>query len=744
MNTSHVADVTLRFPVPQTATGAARSGPSHPDTVGPRTHGGGTEASVGGAHDATALGYVPPLDGVRAFAVLAVMVFHGGVGSLTGGFLGVDTFFVLSGFLITTLLVREWSDKHTIKLAAFWARRARRLLPALLLVLLFVAAFAYFIVPTSTYPGLRADSLFALFYTANWHFIAAGANYFNATGPVSPLTHTWSLAVEEQFYLVWPLVVIGVMALARRQTVKGLRLLLLVSVGGALLSAIEMAALWNGTNQTRLYYGTDTHAQCLLVGASLAVLLTLAAHARQRRGTAPLHVDVGGDPAWSATSPMHRRALTVIGVVGISITALLWTHVNGHQWWLYHGGFLVAALATACVLLSAVCAQRGLVARILSIRPLRFLGRISYGLYLWHFPLFVWLDHARTGLSGWWLFALRFLVTLAVATASYRWVERPIRQGSLLRGWRTLVVAPTTVAAVAGILVLATPALSASEQLASGAPTSQPATQSALASSPGAPVLLVGDSMAETLGNGVGGAVGRHFKLNVINAGDPNCSLAIGTFEVENFPPNPSAPACDPSSGQPLWPARWESLVRQYQPKVSVFVARLDVVNRLYQGQWTHIGEPAYDHYLIGQIQLAVRILSSQGGKVVFLTSPYYDTGEQPSGAPWPEDNPARVDRYNAMLEKVAAQHPGTVYVIDLNKIADPNGHFQPYIGGTEVRYTDGIHWTYQGDCWLAPRILPPIATVAQTGALPPPQTVATMQRQAEASFPTSLCHAPN
>src|ERR1700678_1788855 len=158
---------------------------------------------------------LPGLDGVRAFAVVAVMMYHGGLSVTTGGFMGVDTFFVLSGFLITSLLVAEWRDSRTIRLAAFWGRRARRLLPALLLMLLFVAFFASVIVPEGTYGALRLDALSTLLYVSNWHFILVGSNYFNETASASPLIHTWSLAVEEQFYLIWPLVVLGILRLTK-------------------------------------------------------------------------------------------------------------------------------------------------------------------------------------------------------------------------------------------------------------------------------------------------------------------------------------------------------------------------------------------------------------------------------------------------------------------------------------------------------------------------------------------------
>src|SRR5579875_1784183 len=185
--------------------------------------------------------YVPPLDGLRALAVLGVMAYHGGLAFVPGGFFGVDVFFVLSGFLITSLLVSEWGGRGTIALRAFWARRARRLLPALLVLLVAVALDARLVAAPGTYPQLRLDALSALFYVANWHFVLAGQDYFVQTGAVSPLLHTWSLAIEEQFYMVWPLVVAGVLALGRRRRGDG-RVGLWVLFGLSVAGAVESAA----------------------------------------------------------------------------------------------------------------------------------------------------------------------------------------------------------------------------------------------------------------------------------------------------------------------------------------------------------------------------------------------------------------------------------------------------------------------------------------------------------------------
>ncbi len=687
--------------------------------LSPSGEAGGRAPQESGEGQPAGLPYVPALDGVRAFAVAGVLAYHGGISWLPGGYFGVDTFFVLSGFLITALLLSEHQRTGRIRLGDFWARRARRLLPALFLMLITVVLVARLFLPTGSYPSLRGDVFSSAFYFANWHFIAQGANYFAATGPPSPLTHTWSLAVEEQFYLVWPLLVVGVLALFKR-----IGAVFWLALVGALASAAAMALLFaQGANVNRLYYGTDTRAQSILLGAALAAALAWCG----QRGMLK-NLDV-----------RQRLTFLLLGVAGFALEAVLWTNLRGTQNFLYQGGFLIAALGTAAVLLSVVVVPRTILARYLAWWPLVWLGRISYGVYLWHFPIFLWVDTARTGLGGAELFVLRVAITLVVAAASYYLVELPIRRGSLTRGRIARLVTPAAVGTVAIVAVLGTSAVSSSSGLAIAPPgghgavaapvgngavappagQTQAATQGASggATAPVSRVLLVGDSMAQTLGNGIEGATAQHYGLTVDNMGTPNCSLAVGEFQIQDNPPQEPSPPCQQSALNPGWLTDWSHEVRQFQPQVSVFLARLDIMNRDFGGQWVHIGDPSYDAYLEGQMTTAVQVLSAGGGKVVFLTTPYYDTGEQPNGQPWPEDDPTRVNEYNAMLRHVAAQHPGVVYVLDLNKIADPDGHFQAVIDGVPVRYTDGIHWTFAGDDWLAPRILPQIALAAEGAA---------------------------
>ena len=298
----------------------------------------------------TRLAYLPALDGMRAAAVFAVMMFHGGISFMNGGFMGVDAFFVLSGFLITSLLVGEWRQTMTIKLASFWARRARRLLPALLLMLLFVAFFASVIVPEGTYGALRLDALSTLLYVSNWHFILVGSNYFNETASASPLIHTWSLAVEEQFYLIWPLVVLAVLHFT-----KSLKVLLGVCIAAGVASAVEMAVLYDPTDVNRVYLGTDTRAQCLFIGCALAVALVVVTQRHHEEGR------LAAGQLWRPATQLGHALCGVAGIVGAAGAILIWVLTDETSSFPYSGGFFLVGLCTASVILAAVgrAAQRG-------------------------------------------------------------------------------------------------------------------------------------------------------------------------------------------------------------------------------------------------------------------------------------------------------------------------------------------------------------------------------------------------
>ncbi len=625
------------------------------------------------------LGYVPGLDGVRAIAVIAVMAFHGGISRASGGFLGVDVFFVLSGFLITSLLLGEARHAGTIRLGSFWARRARRLLPALLLVLCFVGLYAWLAVPQGTYPGLRLDSLATLFYVANWHFILEGQSYFTAALAPSPLTHTWSLAIEEQFYLVWPLVVLALVKLRR-----GPASLLCVALLGTAASTIWMAVLYrHGVNPTRLYYGTDTHAMGILCGAALAAAFALLSR--------------GADPAGLRARGAASVGVQAGGLAGLLVLAYLFVEVTGKTAWLYQGGFLVAGLATAAVLTSVVTAPRGPLAVVLGWRPVRYVGRISYGLYLWHYPLFLWLNSERTGLGGHKLLAVRVVVTFAVATASFYLVERPIRHGLVLRGM-TAVVATAGAVATTVAVILATTAAAALPALSTLPP--QPPFHDPVRA------LMLGDSTMYTLVQAIR-PWSRVNDVQLENGAIKGCGVTITNAQIEHGVSVPTNYPCadDPQGHRTIYEL-WRDAVRAFRPDVvDILAGRWEVHDVYANGTLVNITQPAFRSEVVAGLIRAVRIAGSRGARVVLMTQPCADSGEQPNGQPWPEDSPARIATYNAIVRAVAARTGAAVQ--DLFAMVCPNRTFEEEIDGIRVRSPDGVHFARSGGPYLAPRVFP-------------------------------------
>ena len=388
----------------------------------------------------------PGLDGLRAVAVLAVLCFHSGFGWARGGYLGVSVFFTLSGFLITGLLADEAARAGRIALRSFWSRRFRRLLPAASLALLLVAATLPWYDAAHRAAQARGDVLAALLHVANWRFVLSGRSYADlfVSGP-SPVLHFWSLAVEEQFYVVVPAVVAGVAWWATRRgrrTTGPLTVALLVLLAGSVA-----AALLTGS-QDLGYYGTHIRAAEFLVGGLMA-LAVRAVRGREVRARA-------------------IRALP--GVVGpLALAAFAWwTHsVDQTAAWLYRGGF--AGLALVWCGLVAGALGPGPLRRLLSSAPFRWVGTLSYGIYLFHWPVFLLLSEERTGLGPASLFAVRVAAATALAGASYHLLEQPVRTRRWpLVGTRGAAVLAASMAVVSGLAVVraeqAPPAV-ANEQL---------------------------------------------------------------------------------------------------------------------------------------------------------------------------------------------------------------------------------------------------------------------------------------
>jgi peptidoglycan/LPS O-acetylase OafA/YrhL/lysophospholipase L1-like esterase len=609
--------------------------------------------------------YRPGLVGVRALAVIAVLAFNDG--RLDGGFLGVSTFFTVSGFLITSLLLTERARSGRVSLRAFYARRARRLLPAAFAGIVIAAVVAVMVGDARTAENFRADGVAALFNLANWRFLAAGHSYVDLFAAPSPLQHYWSLAVEEQFYLLLAPLLAGVFVLARGRAVR---------IGAALgaLAALSFADGWIAVRHgvDRAYYGTDTRALEFLVGALAAV--------------------------WLARRPHGQRGSRVAAAVGVvALAGMVWatTMARTDQSGLFRGGLLLFAIGSTALVVAAC--EPGPVRALCSWRPLRWIGMISYGIYVFHWPVFVWLTPGRTGESGLRLTMLRVGCTLAIAVASFFWLERPIREGRRLAGRKPWVIAPASAlvcvaaALVVGVgagvgppavnfapvnaeaAVIAPPSTRAvpstvpvttTTTIAVAADTAQappPATQPiARPPAPPAPVttvppapqpkrlLVVGDSVALTLGRGIE-RWGQQRGVSVLNAGKLGCTLLDGAkvrgyWGVQDRP----ADACGTRSD-------WASRLTMFQPDlVVVMFGAWDVYDASWDGTWHAPGDSVWNAHYQANVTDAAQRLRASGANVVWLAPPCFaaSPGSGDQDEPW--FDPARIDVLTNIYRSVA------------------------------------------------------------------------------------------
>ncbi|MGO9196056.1 MAG: acyltransferase family protein [Acidimicrobiales bacterium] len=487
-----------------------------------------TQLSVRGRH-------LPALDGIRALAILGVFAYHLGFGWASGGYLGVDLFFVLSGFLITSLLVEEWLETKKIGLAAFWGRRARRLLPGLLLMLVVLGVYLALFGPGPLVDlhEVRDDAIATVLYVANWHQLFAHQSYFDEFAAPSPLQHTWSLGIEEQFYLVWPLVVVGLLAVARAKwRAAGWT----VALAGGAASAAWMAWLAaHGASDNRLYYGSDTRAFDLLIGAALAFLV------------------VGrGQPGRRA-----RRLLSVAAPVGLVVLGLFWWRGGGSSGapgrGMFEWGFLACACVAAVVLADVRQHALSPLGKVLALPPLQFIGQISYELYLWHWPVICELTPTRLGFGGAKLDLVRVAVASFLSVASYYAIDRPVRRWAF-KGWPMpvrVLTAPAGMVAASVIMVLGTvpPALASPPPVVRITVTRGPSVPGAghmyggpihLAETPSRihplRIIMFGDSVMRDDATSVAAALQPTGVVNVNDAGFDGWGFTTDTGWRQNVP----------------------------------------------------------------------------------------------------------------------------------------------------------------------------------------------------------------
>jgi peptidoglycan/LPS O-acetylase OafA/YrhL len=641
--------------------------------------------------------YKPALDGLRAFAVAAVIAYHFGYGWASGGFLGVDTFFVLSGYLITSLLVGEWSATGAINRVKFWARRARRLLPALMIVLLAVAIYGAVALPANQLGKLRGDGLATLFYTENWRLIFSHQSYFDLFSAPSPLRHAWSLAIEEQFYILWPLIVIACLKLGR-----GARgYLVAFCVIGTIASVALMAVLYRATDPSRAYYGTDTRAQLLLVGALLALLL----ERWQPRGKV-------------ATNTVHVAGLAF----GIACLAA-YVRVGDKDAFMYHGGYLLFAIAVTCVIASAVLPGKSPVRALLALGPLCWIGQISYGLYLWHWPVQVYMTPRRTGLQGLVLNGARLGTTLGIAVVSYYVVELPIRRGVLVRGRLARVAVPAAAVAMVIVILVATagavgpsavytaPKSAATPKLPPApASTTPPVTAAQPVAVPNAPpppppppppprtIALVGDSVVDSLVPGMQKVVGAR-GARIVRGAIDGCPVANGVSTDPNGAPFKWSFNC-----LKVVPDFEQKLIAQQRPDLVVWLSTWETADRLVDGKHLKFGTPEHDAALLQAMEDARVRLTAYGARIDILTVPPLAATDF---TPDPKSSAIDYAHLNGLIRRFARSHPDNVNVIDFADIVCPGGYPCPEVIDGLLLRPDGGHFTKETSVWVADRLVP-------------------------------------
>lgn len=649
------------------------------------------------------LPYFPALDGLRGLAVAAVLLFHGGFSWMVGGYLGVSTFFTLSGFLITSLLLAERGSRGALDLRAFWARRFRRLMPAALAALAFVIVFGVFAADASQRRNLAGDELSALAYVANWRFILAERSYADLFAAPSPILHFWSIAIEEQFYLVLPVLLGGLFTLGAmaRTSEDPRRRYWLVRINHyyRALSAVLIGVLtlmsfclvrFGGFSIDRIYFGTDTRASELLVGGLLAVVLFHAPVTSRLAKPGPV-----------------RSAAASLGVVALAGSILLWIRTPQTSGWLYEGGLTLYAFLSALLILAAIL-PAGPIPRLLALDPIRHLGRISYGVYLYHWPVFLWIRQ-ETDLAIWPRFVLSVAITLTMAELSFRFLETPIREGRGLFNVRPVRLVPYAVPAIV-IAVLAVSLTAPRSGLdfettpfELGTTATRDGGDPATTGPPPPSVAFFGDSTAITTSWGVGAYLQQtRSGTNVEGYAGLGCSV-IRTDErrIEGVVDRSKENCLD-------WERIWGEKIAQGKPDVAVVqIGPWDIADRKLPDVdgWRSPGDPHFDEFALSEMEKAVDTLSAEGALVVWLTSPL------PGKAATADDQPGwdargRMKALNALIGQLPERRPGRVVVVDLA------GWFSSIGAEEDARLRpDGIHLTREtsreaADSFIAGAIL--------------------------------------
>lgn len=617
-------------------------------------------SNPGGAPDPVAptgegrLAHQPALDGIRALAVIAVVLYHDCVNRprdrwVPGGFLGVDVFLVLSGFLITGILLtnRERTGRTATK--QFWVRRARRLLPALLVMLLFAAAYGYFASPKWELASLWSQTVATMLYVENWFTL------YGSPGR-APIAHTWSLSIEEQWYFVWPFLLAGLLVVTRSRR----RALIVAITGLTIASAAFMAFTFARGGWAHGYYSTFSRAGELLLGGLIAVALRESPVIRNRIG----------------------RILLEVGAL-VSLGYLVWQfrYATPFDPGLYRGGCYLVALATSIIIVAALQPSSRIIRPAFGWRPLAAVGLVSYGVYLYHVPLFRWMSPEATGLSTWPLLGARLAVLAAMAIASYRLVEMPVRNGRLQgrEGRIAIVAVIITLAVVYGVTRANIPRpewVFARDRLATAAGATPPGVDR---------VLVAGELDAFDLSAQTGRLIYTGYPRVLATAvASLSCPIA-GPRPVLGDAVGPK-PECTP------WPELFDAMDSGFRPDHTILMAGQSAVfDRATGGRILRVGTPEYATYLRSQLDRARRILQPSGRQLVLTTVPCIAgiEGDTSTISTIMRD-PERLAWVNRVWRTYARNHPRDVRLVDLAPVLCPDGDPRPLVDGAAIRDGNG------------------------------------------------------
>lgn len=626
----------------------------------------------------------PALDGIRALSVVAVMIYHANPAWLPGGYLAVNVFFVLSGYLITGLLLKEASRWGTIDLVSFYKNRARRLLPALFVVVAVVTAVGAHILTSNARAHLRGDALATLLYVANWRFILEGESYFASTGDPSPFRHMWTLAIEEQFYFVFPILLLGLMTLARgrrRRIAWGLVALAAVS---ALVQAwiyLTQIKTMPTPDPSRIYYGTDTRANELLLGAATAVAMT---YWRKR------------------TLRAHAARLTVIGMAAFAAIFAYFALAHEDSAWIFLGGMVFFSLLVCFVIVAVEVWPSSLLADALSWKPIVWIGELSYGIYLWHWPLFVFLNEQRTGWNEWVLLAVRLALTLVLATISYYVIEQPIRTKRVhakLGNTKSVVAWSVALPATLAVALFSTMGIKPVTDARAGSEFDT------TVGSGDKKIAVVGDSVGYVLASGF--PASTYPDVSVTGSVKVGCGTAEQWLVVNGVRQSQDNPECRDVFSP------WQNAVRSSHAKVVVWsMGAWDVFDHYVDGEVIKETSPQYATYFRARLEKGLASFGTDTQvfipKAACYAQPKYEVEGQDL-APNRND-PKRAQALNAIIDDFAKAHPDRVHAVDPSTWLCKNGKPVEKIDGEQVR-EDGVHYTAAGSkkfwAWLMPHIRP-------------------------------------